>query len=136
MTDEIPAPPRRGYARSGAELVVEDRNNATVTTAITLHNCGLVGSKDFKRTLEVGTRVQITDELQLGSLYRILFPNSSDHGSLVHAEDIEPDAGSGYGLHYGKPSPGPAEPEPSGWEKLLAAREQAIAEGRVDRDTR
>lgn len=100
MTEDerLPGPPRRSYVRGGAgDPEIEDRSNATVRTPIVLHNCGPIGSASFKRTLQAGMRVEITDELQLGSLYRILFSGSSLNGSLVHAEDIEPDADSEFG---------------------------------------
>lgn len=107
MTEDegLPGPPRRGYVRGGTgSTEIEDRSNATVAVPIVLHNCGLIGSPSFKRTLEPGTRVEIVDELQLGSLYRILFPGSSLNGSLVHAEDVEPDEDSGYGEELTPPA--------------------------------
>lgn len=126
--DGLPGPPRRSYVRGGAgSTEIEDRSNATVATPIVLHNCGPIGSPTFKRTLEPGTRVEIVDELQLGSLYRILFPGSSLNGSLVHTEDVDPDADSG----YGEPSPpGPDTTDP------YATRRQAFDELFTDRRDR
>ena len=94
MTEEPSTrPPARRYVRAGAaDLELEDRTNATVTSPIRIQNCGPLGSASFTRTLEPGTRVEILEETRgPEGLVRILFPGGGDRGTLVDVEDIESD---------------------------------------------
>lgn len=64
--------------------------NATVVEPFTLHNCGLVGSRDFAKTIPAGARVRLEPAGGSGLVRCHLNPGAG-RGSLVDVEHFEID---------------------------------------------
>lgn len=77
--------PRRLAAAPAEDLGA----NATVAEPFTLHNCGLVGSPGFSRTIPAGTRARL--EPAGAGLVRCHLSPGGGRGSLVGAEHFEID---------------------------------------------
>lgn len=84
-------PPRTIAPRRLPSPLPADLNaNATVVRPFTLHNCGLVGSPDFRREIPAGTRVRATSS-SCDGLLRVHLGLDGGRGALVDVENLERD---------------------------------------------
>jgi hypothetical protein len=86
-----PYEPPRTIAPRRLAAAPDDLNaNATVAEPFTLHNCGLVGSPGFSRTIPAGARVRVESADGRGFVRCHLNPGGG-RGALVGAEHFEID---------------------------------------------